>query len=41
MASIPQPAYLREEKAKYVYTAIVVFILLTGVYVKLFFGPFF
>ena len=30
---------MRKEKAKYVYTAIVVFIFLTGVYVKLFFGP--
>jgi len=31
---------LKEEKAKYVYASIVVFILLTGVYVRLFFGPF-
>jgi len=29
-----------EEKAKYVYAATVVFILLAGVYVRLFFGPF-
>jgi protein-S-isoprenylcysteine O-methyltransferase Ste14 len=31
---------VREEKAKYVYAATVVFILLAGVYVRLFFGPF-
>lgn len=31
---------MREEKAKYVYAATVVFILLAGVYVRLFFGPF-
>jgi protein-S-isoprenylcysteine O-methyltransferase Ste14 len=31
---------VREEKAKYVYAAIVVFILLTSIYVRLFFGPF-